>query len=167
MSVADKRPTGTLPWPPNLSSTPTPQSRSSRTLLHPTSPNRMGHGPGEPAAESTGLLPTGSHHCAAFPQTHSRWVSSYGLALESLSNKNTSLLNVKASVRPPTNERGARRVFLQGWFGILSQSQTDVCKIWTGYTTVLRSCSCAQRATASWRRALLSSKGLLHLGTRV
>lgn len=40
-------------------------------------------------------------------------------------------------------------VFLQGLFGILSQSQTDVCKIWTGYTTVLNSCSCAQQATSS------------------
>lgn len=93
-----------------------------------------GTGPGEPAAESVGLLPTGSHYCAALPQIHSRWVSSYGLALESLSNKNTSLLNREASTRPPTNERGARGLvvwffFLLGLFGILSQSQTDVCKI--------------------------------------
>lgn len=42
-------------------------------------------------------------------------------------------------------ERGA---LLQGLFGILSQSQTDVCKNLNCSTTVLNPGSCAQRATA-------------------
>lgn len=72
-----------------------------------------GTGPGEHAAESVGLLPTGSHYCAALSQIHSRWVSSYGLASESLSNKNTSLfsLTIEASETSHKWNKSTRGLF--------------------------------------------------------
>lgn len=67
-----------------LMSAPQQPSPSTSSWAFPTSyphQTRWGRGPGEPVAESVGLLPTGSHYCAALPQIHSRWVSSYGLGL--------------------------------------------------------------------------------------
>lgn len=58
---------------------------------------------------------------------------SYTLALRASLIKipaSSSSLIMEASLRPPTNARGERDrgALLQGLFGILSQSQTDVCK---------------------------------------
>lgn len=58
---------------------------------------------------------------------------SYALALRTSWIKipaSSSSLIMEASLRPPTNARGERErgALLQGLFGILSQSQTDVCK---------------------------------------
>lgn len=48
---------------------PLPQSTSSQDAPHQT---EGGTSPEEAVPASTRLLPTGSHYCAALPQTHSR-----------------------------------------------------------------------------------------------